>query len=106
MRPPKKKPTAAKLLNWRVSIMRARAQGLGTVAASDRQFGRLAEAEAEAVKAFGLRDDQRRRLLILELELRAMKRRTKKPDARARTFEEVRVANLADPFHAARVARV
>ena len=33
MKSPKKKPTAAKLRNWRVSIMRARAHGLGTVAA-------------------------------------------------------------------------
>jgi len=62
MRPPsKKKATAAKLRNWRVSIMRARAHGLGTAAAPDRQ-----SAESEAVKAFGLDEDQRKRLLILE----------------------------------------
>ena len=35
-----------------------------------------------------------------------MKRRAKKSAARARTFEQVRVANLADPFHAARIARL
>ena len=63
MKSPKKKPTARKLHNWRVSIMRARAHGWGTVAASDRQ-----SAEAEAVKAFGLSEDQRKRLLILERE--------------------------------------
>jgi hypothetical protein len=61
MRPPKKKPTAAKLRNWRVAIMRARAHGLGIVAAPDQK-----SAEAEAVKAFGLSEDVRKRLLILE----------------------------------------
>jgi hypothetical protein len=34
------------------------------------------------------------------------KRGTKKSSARPRTFEEVRAANLADPFHAARIARL
>jgi hypothetical protein len=61
-RPPKK-PTSAKLRNWRVAIMRSRAQQIGTVAASDRQA-----AEVEAVRAFGLSEEQRRRLLILERE--------------------------------------
>jgi hypothetical protein len=46
---PPKKSTAAKLRNWRVAIMRSRAQQIGTVAAPDR-----AAAEAEAVKAFDL----------------------------------------------------
>jgi hypothetical protein len=32
--------------------------------------------------------------------------RTKQPAARPRTFEEVRAANLANPFHAARIARL
>jgi hypothetical protein len=59
MSPPKKKHTAAKL--WRVAIMRARAHGLGIVAAPDNK-----SAEAEAVKAFGLSEDERKRLLILE----------------------------------------
>jgi hypothetical protein len=63
MKSPKKKLTAAKLRNWRVSIMRACAQQIGTVAASDRQ-----SAEVEAVKAYGLSEEQRRRLLILERE--------------------------------------
>jgi hypothetical protein len=61
--PPAKKPTATKVRNWRVAIMRARGQPLGTVAAVDR-----AAAEAEAVKAFGLNEDQRKRLFILERE--------------------------------------
>ena len=37
---------------------------------------------------------------------KARKRRTKKPADRPRTFEEVRAANLADPYHAARIARL
>jgi Fe2+ transport system protein FeoA len=60
-RPPKKKPVGAKLRNWRVAIMRSRAQQIGTVAAADR-----ATAEAAAVKAFDLSEDQRKRLMILE----------------------------------------
>jgi hypothetical protein len=63
MRPPKKKPTAAKLKRWRISIMRARGHHLGTVAAPDQK-----SAEDEAIRAFGLSDDQRKRLLILEGE--------------------------------------
>ena len=61
MKSPRKKPTAAKLRNWRVAIMRARGQPLGTVAAPDR-----AAAEAEAVKAFDLSEDQRKRLMVWE----------------------------------------
>jgi len=49
MKSPKKKATAAKLRNWRVAIMRARGQPLGTVAAPD-----CVAAEAVAVKAFDL----------------------------------------------------
>jgi hypothetical protein len=63
MKSPKKKPTAAKLRSWRVAIMRARAHGLGTAAAPDQK-----SAEDEAVRAFGLSEDQRKRLLILERE--------------------------------------
>jgi hypothetical protein len=58
---PPKKPTAAKLRNWRVAIMRSRAKPIGTVQALDR-----AAAEAEAIRLYGLNEDQRRRLLILE----------------------------------------
>jgi hypothetical protein len=58
MKAPKKKPTAAKLRNWRVAIMCSRAQQIGTVA-TDRQA-----AEAEAVKLYS--DDQCRRLMVWE----------------------------------------
>jgi hypothetical protein len=62
MKSPKKKPSGAKLRNWRVAIMRARAHGLGTVAAPDQKA-----AEDEAVRAFLLsEDDERKHLLILE----------------------------------------
>jgi hypothetical protein len=60
-RPPKKKPVGAKLRNWRVAIMRSRAHQLGTVQAQDQTA-----AEAEAIKAFGLSEDQRKRLMIWE----------------------------------------
>jgi hypothetical protein len=43
--------------------MRARAHGLAIVAAPDQK-----SAESEAVNAFGLTEDQRKRLLILERE--------------------------------------
>jgi hypothetical protein len=36
----------------------------------------------------------------------AVRRRRTKSAARPRTFEEVRAANLADPYHAARIARL
>jgi hypothetical protein len=61
MGPPKKKPTAAKLRNWRVSILRQRAEYLGTVQAVDQQ-----SAEAAAVAAFELDDDRRKRLAVRE----------------------------------------
>jgi hypothetical protein len=35
-----------------------------------------------------------------------MKKRAKNAAAQPRTFEEVRAANLADPFHATRIARL
>jgi hypothetical protein len=41
--------------------MRSRAQQIGTVAAPDRTA-----AEAEAVRAFGLSEDQRKRLMVWE----------------------------------------
>jgi hypothetical protein len=61
MKSPKRKAT--KLRNWRVAIMRARAHNLGTIEAPDAKA-----AEAEAVKLFGLTEEQRGRLLILERE--------------------------------------
>jgi hypothetical protein len=61
MKSPKKKPVGAKLRNWRVSILRSRAHHLGTVEAPDQRA-----AEAEAVKTFGLTEEQRKRLSIWE----------------------------------------
>jgi hypothetical protein len=61
MRPPVKKKAAAKIRNWRVAIIRQRAQHLGTIEAPDEKA-----AEAEAVKVFGLTEEQRKRLSIWE----------------------------------------
>jgi hypothetical protein len=63
MRSPRKKPGATKLKRWRISIMRARGQHIGTVEAESREA-----AEASAVKTFNLTEEQRRRLAILERE--------------------------------------
>jgi hypothetical protein len=59
MRAPKKNLTAARLRSWRVSILRQRAHNLGTIEAPDQKA-----AEAEAVKLFGLTEEQRKRLAI------------------------------------------
>jgi hypothetical protein len=59
MRPPKKKPTAAKLRNWRVSILRSRAEYLGIVQAPDERA-----AEATALAAFELDEHRRKRLVV------------------------------------------
>jgi len=61
MRARNKRPTADKLRRWRVTIIRQRAQHLGTVEAPDQK-----SAEAEAVKLFDLSDEQRKRLSIWE----------------------------------------
>jgi hypothetical protein len=37
---------------------------------------------------------------------KARPRRAKRPVAGPRTFEQVKAANLADPFHAARIVRI
>ena len=60
-RAPTKKPTAAKLRSWRVSILRTRAKHLGDVQAPDEKT-----AEAEAVAEFKLNDEQRKRLVVQE----------------------------------------
>jgi hypothetical protein len=60
MRSPSKRK-AAELRSWRVSILRARAQNLGTVEAADKQ-----SAEAAAIELFGLSDEQRKRLAVRE----------------------------------------
>jgi hypothetical protein len=59
--PSKKKSTAAKLRNWRVSILRQRAHYLGNVQAPDERA-----AEAAAVAAFDLDQEERKRLAVRE----------------------------------------
>jgi hypothetical protein len=58
---PKRKATAAKLRNWRVFILRNRAEFLGIVQAADE-----GAAEKAAIKAFALDDDRRKRLAVRE----------------------------------------
>jgi hypothetical protein len=60
---PKKKPSNQTLRSWRVSILRQRAQYIGTVKAPDARA-----AEAEAVKQFLIDDEQRKRLAVREEE--------------------------------------
>jgi hypothetical protein len=61
MRSPKKRATAAKLRNWRVSILRNRAEYLGTVEAADAKA-----AEALAAETFKLDGERRKRLAVRE----------------------------------------
>jgi hypothetical protein len=61
MRSPKKKATAAKLRNWRVSILRNRAEYLGTVEAANAEA-----AEAVAAEMFKLDGERRKRLAVRE----------------------------------------
>jgi hypothetical protein len=56
-----RKPPVAKLRSWRVSMIRKRAQYLGTVEAPNEKA-----AEAAAVAEFDLSDEQRRRLVVKE----------------------------------------
>jgi hypothetical protein len=58
---PKKKPAAQKLRSWRVTILRNRAEYLGTVQAPDERA-----AEKAAIEAFALDDDRRKRLAVRE----------------------------------------
>jgi hypothetical protein len=60
MRKPKE-PTAAKLRNWRVSILRNKAEYLGTVQAPD-----ATAAEATAIKTFALEGERRKRVAVRE----------------------------------------
>jgi hypothetical protein len=60
-RAPRKKLTADKLRNWRVSLLRSRAQYLGIVSAPDERT-----AEAAAIAQFNLDEEQRRRLVVRE----------------------------------------
>jgi hypothetical protein len=58
---PNKKRAAAKLRNWRVSILRNRAEFLGVVQVADERA-----AEKAAIEAFALDEDRRRRLAVRE----------------------------------------
>jgi hypothetical protein len=64
MKNARKRPSAAKLRSWRVSIIRKRGQYVGTVEAPNDKA-----AEAAAVAEFDLSDEQRRRLVGQEAEL-------------------------------------
>jgi hypothetical protein len=61
MRSPKKRATAAKLRNWRVSILRNRAEYLGTVEAADAEGATVVAAET-----FKLDGERRKRLAVRE----------------------------------------
>ena len=61
--PSSKKPPKETLRFWRVSILRQRAQYIGTVKAPDARA-----AEAAAVAQFGLDEEQRKRLAVREEE--------------------------------------
>jgi hypothetical protein len=62
-RPTKDTPAklAARMRSWRVSLLRGRAQYLGSVEAPDDRA-----AEAAAVQQFQLSDEQRKRLAVRE----------------------------------------
>jgi hypothetical protein len=51
MKSPKKKPAAARLRSWRVSILRARGQNLGTIEAPDATAEQRARDYFDALKA-------------------------------------------------------
>jgi hypothetical protein len=57
--PSKKKRTAAKLRNWRVSILRQRAEYLGVMQAADERA-----AQAAAIAAFELDEHCRKRIVV------------------------------------------
>ena len=62
---PKKSPGLS-LRTWRVAIIRKRGEYLGTVEAVDKEA-----AEAAAVEAFNLTYEQRERLVVQELRVKA-----------------------------------
>ena len=64
MKSARKRPTAAKLRSWRVSIIRKRGQYLGTVEAPNEKA-----AESAAVAEFDLSEEQRRWLVVQERKL-------------------------------------
>jgi hypothetical protein len=57
----RQKSTPAQLRSWRASLIRKRAQYLGTVEAPNERA-----AEAAAVAEFDLSDEQQRRLVVQE----------------------------------------
>jgi hypothetical protein len=59
--PASKKPPKETLRSWRVSILRQRAQVLGSLKARDEKA-----AQAEAVKQFSLSAEQHQRLAVRE----------------------------------------
>jgi hypothetical protein len=59
--PTTKKPPRETLRSWRVSLLRQRAQVLGSVTAQDKK-----SAQAEAVAQFNLNEEQRLRLAVRE----------------------------------------
>ena len=59
MKSARKRPAASKLRSWRVSIIRKRGQYLGTVEAPNDK-----EADAAAVAAFDLSEEQRKQLVV------------------------------------------
>jgi F0F1-type ATP synthase delta subunit len=61
--PTSKKPSKETLRSRRVSILRQRAQVVGSVRAKDERA-----AEAAAVSEFNLSDEQRKRLVVQERE--------------------------------------
>jgi hypothetical protein len=56
-----KRTATAKLRNWRVTILRSRAEYLGGVRATDERA-----AEKAAIETFALDEDRRRRLAVRE----------------------------------------
>ena len=62
---PKKSPGLS-LRTWRVAIIRKRGEFLGTVEAVDQEA-----ADAAALEAFNLTDEQRKRLVVQERRVKA-----------------------------------
>jgi hypothetical protein len=60
-KPAERKTKTATLRSWRASLIRKRGQVLGDVEAPSREA-----AEAEAVRAFNLTNEQRTRLVVQE----------------------------------------
>ena len=61
-----KKSSGLSLRTWRVAIIRKRGEYLGTMEAVDQDA-----AEAAAVEAFNLTDEQRKQLVVQEQRVKA-----------------------------------